>query len=108
MRTPCQSEDLHISASKFAVLSVEEEQEEGEISEKGQVLPVVSIPDSERGIVGNVEGLTQQSQADQECEAKETGAKRKQSTVKGIKEKKAKSHDTNPLAMSTRSSSRHL
>ncbi|KAF3562295.1 hypothetical protein DY000_02016575 [Brassica cretica] len=41
VRTPSQSEDLHISASKFAVLSVEEEQEEGEISEKGQVLPVI-------------------------------------------------------------------
>lgn len=107
-RTSCQSEDIHISVSKFAVLSVEEEQEEGEISEKGQALTVVSIPDSERGIVENVEGLAQQSQVDQECEVKETGAKRKQSNVKGIKEKKAKSQDTNPLAMSTRSSSRHL
>ncbi|CAF2038728.1 unnamed protein product, partial [Brassica napus] len=80
-RTSCQSEDIHISVSKFAVLSVEEEQEEGEISEKGQALTVVSIPDSERGIVENVEGLAQQSQVDQECEVKETGAKRKQSKL---------------------------
>ncbi|CAN6908338.1 unnamed protein product, partial [Brassica oleracea] len=81
VRTPCQLEDLHIFVSKFAVLSVEEEQEEGDISEKGQVLPVVSIPDSERGMVRNVEGLAQQSQADQECEAKETCAKHKQSKL---------------------------
>lgn len=100
------SEDLHISASKFAVLSVEVEEEEGEIREIG---PLVHVVDSSFPKVAVEEDnpVKVPSPPIEGKKGKVLEAKGEQITTKGSKEKKAKSHDTNSVAMSTRSSRRH-
>ena len=87
-------EGIHISASKFSVLSVEEE-EEGEILDRMKLVEVTEM----EGVAERNEERTEEATVNQETahirETKGTGAK-----------KKAKSLDSNPMAMSTRSSRR--
>lgn len=93
-----QTEDIHISASKFSVLSVEDE-EEGEIMEEMQQ----NTEDEDTLIRENMDEK-------EEAEMSVTEDKGKETNYKGIKrnqkEKKAKSHDANLIAMGTRSSRR--
>ena len=102
-----QTEDFQISGSKFSVLSIDEEVE-GEIMEDRLqttavgVLEIHSNSDKSNEEDGVYDTTTSQAEAKAE-EAHKKGAKHNIA-----KEKKAKSQDANLLAMSTRSSRRHL
>ena len=104
-----QAEDLHISASKFAVLSVEEEEEEGEFMERDSQTDVETQDtndfNEEEGKGGSVEVQIVSNKIGQhDDEIKENETK---GITKEQRAKKARSQDVNPMAMSTRSSSRH-
>ena len=102
-----QLEDF-ISALKFAVLSVDEQEEEGEIKDPGFQLSVAAFPALETSkkvdqelSVDNQSAVVAGQQVE---EAKNKGDK---ATIKEQKAKKARSQGVNPMAMSTRSSCRH-
>ena len=87
--------DAHITASKFAVLSMDTEDKEDEEGE-------IRATDSKAGTeVGTEDGVV--NQTDTTVAAKQI----KEGKNKGGKAKKARSQDVNPMAMSTRSSCRH-
>lgn len=106
---PQQEEDIHISASKFTVLSLDEE-EEGEIMDKETQVTEAAANSN----LSNCENAEEEPNgrngeesfhlgADQTMEDKRLGDKK---ALNKPKEKKAKSQDANPSAMSTRSSRR--
>lgn len=106
-----QLEDLHISASKFSVLSIDDEEEEGEIKEKELEGSREEAPESNgsKGEEKELEVAAHTSTNQEEEHATDKNVtKRVLSSAKGFKEKKANSVDTNPMAMSTRYSRRHL
>ena len=87
--------DAHITASKFAVLSMDTEDKEDEEGE-------IRATDSKAGTeVGTEDGVV--NQTDTTVAAKQI----KEGKNKGGKAKKARSQDVNPMAMSTRSSCCH-
>ena len=95
-----QNDEICISASKFEVLSVDEDEEEGEIMD-GEAQ--ITYGSSVREVVEKE--LTVTLLAREGTDEKE-GLKQMQTKVKEVKEKKAKSQEINHVAMSTRSSRR--
>ncbi|KAJ4909764.1 hypothetical protein Rs2_04385 [Raphanus sativus] len=106
-----QSGTLHISVSKFSVLSVDEEQEEGEINDL-----IVQPPDTEiqparnKNVERDMVDSEAPSDAQLVVQTSRSHEKEKQ-CVEGdsreANEKKAKSQNASSVAMSTRSSRRH-
>lgn len=94
MVTPQKAVDTHITASKYAVLSMYTDDEE---DEEGEIKATESKAGKE---VGTEDGVVQ---TDTTVAAQQI----KEGKSKGEKAKKARSQDVNPMAMSTRSSCRH-
>lgn len=92
--TPQKAVDTHITASKYAVLSMYTDDEE---DEEGEIKATESKAGKE---VGTEDGVVQ---TDTTVAAQQI----KEGKSKGGKAKKARSQDVNPMAMSTRSSCRH-
>lgn len=103
-----QKEDLHISVSKFAVLSVDDEDEEGEIKET-KLQSADSVTPTSREVCHEEDEGAEEAQPDQNVGqlVREQVEEDTRNTVKGQKAKKARSQDANPMTRSTRSSCRH-
>lgn len=107
-----QTEVLHISASKFTVLSVEEEREDGEIPHESHQCANeeahLSKVSTDVGSEAVDEGITIAKVVEEQSSmVQEVDEQSEPSTTRGSRRKKAKSQKATSVTMSTRSSLRH-
>lgn len=109
MRSPTrkQLEEPFISASKFYVLSTEEEDEEGETNDATSGNAIERDATGEEEDISVVEDLTENKPVEDDSQRvqKQRGTKKVQNKML---ENSALALDVNPVAMSTRSSRHHL